>query len=127
MTPWIEALQALADIPVSDTVEQIVTILRSQILLCPVAAEPGSVGGVLQLLTAKDINGDVWMYIYASELSVHNAGLVDQPVISKTFDSYFAMAEANGFGGIAVYGDDGKMLTVLPADYFDRVRHALGL
>lgn len=125
MSPWIEALRAFENVPVSNCVEQIVAILRTQLLFAPVAADPNTVGGSVQFLTGKDALGNVWMYLYSGKQSLVQAGLADQAALSRSFDTFFEIAHQNGFGGLAVFDDDGKMVALLPAEYFERAQAAL--
>ena len=120
MSPLEALLQRYEEIPVDQTVEEVVAELNRHEFLLPLAEPPGE-DGALQMLVAKDNRELSWVYVYEDEAGL--AKVVEQGTTYATmpFAEIFAMVDGKPeYGGIMVYA--GAHNHMVPVEYFDRAR-----
>ncbi|MEC9344195.1 MAG: STM3941 family protein [Pseudomonadota bacterium] len=112
------------DIPVSDTVEEVLSELLQHSFHIPLN-EPPDEEGSMQLLVAKDNRELSWICLYSDEATLAERLPQGTPFVTMTFaDAFDMLADKDAFAGISVQAGSARYL--LPVDYFDRVRAVLG-
>ncbi len=112
------------ELPVDQTVEEVVAEFSRHAFLLPLAARPTG-DEDLQMLVARDNRDLTWVYIYSDEPTLARVVEEGTTYATMSFAEIFAMVEGQpGYGGIMVHA--GAHEHVLPAEYFDRVRAVIG-
>ena len=125
----VAELEALAEVPVSDSIARIAAAMSGQPLMSGVAEPVQNVdapgGPTIEFLVGKDRTGASWLYLYTSEEAMIRGGLAGSHCVTMRFEDLFNVARTQGFGGFIVDSHADGCLTVVPAEYFDEMSSAL--
>ncbi len=118
-------LEATADLPIEEAVPEISTALDGQTVLVPLVDYDEQTGHV-QLLTAKDIDGIAWIYVYTGEDVMATNGMTGTRYGHFDFLDVVRMARKGDFGGIAIDISQGRNRGIIPDYWLEEIERVLG-
>jgi len=118
-------LDATADLVTEEAIPIIATALHGETLLVPLV-EYDEETGVVQLLTAKDVNDAVWIYAYTGEDVMAANGMTGTRYGHFEFLDVVRMARKGDFAGIAIDITEGTNRGIIPDYWLEEIERVLG-
>lgn len=118
-------LDATADLKLEDAIPIVATALNGRQLFIPLDSYDQETGE-LQLLTGKDVDGNVWIYAYTGKDLLDEKGLTGTLCGEFEFLEIIRMAQKGPFAGIAIDGGGTSTRAFIPDYWLAEIERVLG-
>ncbi len=120
MNDIAELLESVAELPLADSLSQVITALKGRQLVAPLGAEPEP-GKPLQMMVANDNQGQAWLYVYTSPEALRAAAINAPAANWIAFDEIISAISGPAYGGLFIDAHDARRKYLIPAEYFPAI------